>query len=106
MNTAGYELGLSLRLNFLDFGGAMTIEALESCPWAALGLPGERHALALRLDGQGASAAADSFLSGLEEREFALDGYILADIALVERSGGGSMVRLVLEALTVAADQG
>jgi hypothetical protein len=84
-------------------GRPATVEELSSRGWASITFTGARHELTLRLEGGGADAAADGFLAGLTEREFALRGHILADIALLadERRDGGELVRLRLEALTV-----
>jgi hypothetical protein len=101
--TAGEQLNRALTMNFLNFAGVTAIEAPVSRRWASVTFSGERHRLRLHLGGAGAAAAADAFLDGLDEREFALRGHILADIALVgdEREDDG--VRLTLEALTVEA---
>jgi hypothetical protein len=100
---AGAELVRALRGWFAGFAGALSVEEPASRRWASVTFSGERHRLRLRLGGAGAGAAADAFLDGLDEREFALRGHILADIALVgdEREEDG--VRLTLEALTVEA---
>ncbi|MEA3013283.1 MAG: hypothetical protein QOD42_1828 [Sphingomonadales bacterium] len=99
--TAGDALKRALRVYFVKLGAAVAIESLASRPWASITLSGERHRLSLCLPGPGAAAAADAFLDGLAERDFALGGHILADIALVERSEEDEQVRLILEALTV-----
>lgn len=100
---AGPELKRAVRACFTALGAPLTIEALASRPWASITFSGERHRLTLCLPGPGARAAVDAFLDGLEEREFALRGHLLADIAAagVESDADGQ-VRLVLEALTVA----
>ena len=99
---AGAELKRALRGYFVELGAPVTVEALASRPWASITFAGERHRLALCLPGPGAAAAADTFLDGLEERDFVLRGHILADIEAigVERDSDGQ-VRLVLDALTV-----
>ena len=91
---------------FAGFGGAFRLEALASRPWASVTFSGARHEIAISLEGQGAAAAADLFLVGLDEAEFELAGHILADIAVAgdERSSGGDSVRLRIEALTVRDD--
>lgn len=97
---AGIELERALAVQFVNFAGTVGIE-LASRPWASITFSGARHRLVLRIAGAGAAAAADAFLDGLEGREFALRGHILADIVVVRevREPGG--VRLTLEALTV-----
>lgn len=94
-----------LRVHFVHFAGVVVVEASISQPWASATFSGARHLLTLCLDGPGARAAAAAFLAGIEEREFALKGHILADIAAVDlREDGENLVRLTLEALTVEAD--
>ena len=102
LTAAGAELKRALRAWFVGVGAAVTFEALASRPWASITFAGERHRLALSLPGPGAQAAVDAFLDGLEEREFALRGHILADIEAtgVARDADGP-IRLALEALTV-----
>jgi hypothetical protein len=87
-----------------DFDGLARVEALKSRSWASITFSGERHRLVLRIEGAGARAAADRFLDSLAEREFDLEGHILADIAPVADERDANGVRLSLEALTVEAD--
>jgi hypothetical protein len=98
---AGDALKRALRAHFVHLGAAVAIESLASRPWASITFSGERHRLVLCIPGPGAAAAADAFLDGLDERDFALRGHILADIVLAERRDEDEQVRLVLEALTV-----
>lgn len=98
---AGEELKRAIAIFFVGLGGILEFEALHSRPWASITFSGERHVLGLRLLGPRAQSAADAFLDGLSEREFALRGHILVDIAARERADEGDMVRLTLEALTV-----
>jgi hypothetical protein len=102
--TAGEQLKRALGDHLVHFAGAIAIEAPVSRRWASVTFSGERHRLRVYLGGAGAAAAADAFLDGLDEREFALRGHILADIALVGDEREGDAVRLTLEALTVEAD--
>ena len=88
-------------VTFVTFASLATI---ESRPWASVTFTGERHRLTLKLAGPEAEAAADSFLTGLGERDFPLRGHILIEIACVGDSRGEDEVRLTLEALTVEAD--
>lgn len=99
---AGAELKRALRATFVTFGAPVVFESLTSRPWASITFSGERHRLVLCVPGPGAQAAVDAFLDGLEDREFALRGHVLADIeaAGVERDSDGQ-IRLTLEALTV-----
>ena len=101
LSDAGAQLERAIRGAFAGFAGAVEVDEVASRPWVSLTFAGARHRLGVRIAGQTAGVAASAFLAGLEEREFALHGHILADIALVEevRDGGGA--RLTLEALTV-----
>lgn len=102
LTVAGAELRRVLRLYFAGLGAPVTFELVASRPWASITFSGERHRLALCLPGPGAQAAVDAFLDGLEDREFALRGQLLADIEAtgVARDADGQ-IRLTLEALTV-----
>jgi hypothetical protein len=104
--TGAAALARALRVNFVKFSGRFEIEELTSRPWASATFSGARHRLILRLEGPGAGAAADGFLDGLAERDFELNGHVLADIALARdsREDGDDRVRLTLEALTVESD--
>ncbi len=100
----GKALIRAISESFANFGGACAIEELVSRSWASITFTGARHLLCLRVDGDGAEAAADAFLTDLDEREFDLCGHILADIALVsQESAEDGAIRLRLEALTVEA---
>jgi hypothetical protein len=101
VSRAGAALRRALRASFT---GLATITRHESCGWASISSSGERHRLVLRLEGDSAAADADRFLDGLAEREFALAGHILADVALVADERDARAVRLTLEALTIAVD--
>lgn len=104
-NDATTALLRALRARFAGFE-PIVFEEITSRSWASITFTGARHDISVRLDGDGADAAAAAFLTNLEAAEFRLRGHILADIALVskERSTGpeGSpRVRIRLEALTV-----
>lgn len=81
----------------LDF----RIEELRSRSWASITFTGARHELHFRVEGEGAEAAAEAFVEGLEAAEFELRGHILADIALVSDRRGAQSASLRIEALTV-----
>lgn len=102
LTDAGAELRRALGANFVTLGAAIAFESLTSRPWASITFAGERHKLILCLPGPGAQAAVDAFLDGLEDREFALRGHIVADIEAtgIQRDGDGQL-RLTLEALTI-----
>ncbi len=82
-------------VNFVNF------ERVQSREWASITFTGARHEVTIRLDGEGAEAAADRFAAGLDATEFRLRGHILADIVLVGRERTEHGVHLQLEALTV-----
>ncbi len=82
-------------VNFVNF------ERVQSREWASITFTGARHEVAIRLQGDGAEAAADRFAAGLDATEFRLRGHILADIVLVARERTEDGVHLQLEALTV-----
>ena len=84
--------------------GRISVEEVRSRSWASVTFSGARHDLALRLEGDGAEAAAERFLGGLEAAEFPLDGHVLADISLVSQERRPGCVRIRLEALTVRDD--
>jgi hypothetical protein len=97
----GRELERALRGNLAGFAGSVEV-GMTSRPWASVTFSGAVHRIVLRLSGPGARAAADAFLAGLGERDFALGGHILADIAAGDRvEDREDRVRLRLEALTV-----
>lgn len=102
LTAAGAELRRALGVDFVNLGAAVTFDSLTSRPWASITFAGERHRLVLSLPGPGAQAAVDAFLDGLEDREFALRGHVVADIEAtgIERDADGQ-IRLTLEALTV-----
>jgi hypothetical protein len=99
---AGAGLRHALGASFVSLGAAVTFESLTSRPWASITFAGERHRVLLCLPGPGAQAAVDAFLEGLEDREFALRGHVVADIEAtgIQRDGDGQ-IRLTLEALTI-----
>ena len=82
-------------------GLGFTAEEVWSRHWASVTFTGARHEIAFRIEGAGAEAAAERFLSSLEAREFDLRGHIVADISLTARETGAGEVRIRLEVLTV-----
>ena len=101
LNDATTAFLRAVRVTFGSF--ALTVEEIRSRSWASATFTGARHELSFRIEGEGAGAAADTFLATLSAAEFDLRGHILADIALVaeERSESGGRVRISLEALSV-----
>ena len=87
------------------FEGEATAETLSCESWSSITFCGARLRLSLRIEGEGAEAAADGFLAGMTERDYRVPGHLLVDLALVsdERDAGGTRVALTLEAVTVEA---
>lgn len=101
---AGDELDRALKLYFSGFSGRVVIEGARSRSWASITFSGAHHRLSLLLDGHGAGEAVSAFLNGLGEREFALRGHLVADIAGDLDELREDWARLTLEALTVELD--
>ena len=99
---AADQLKRAIVADLTGFAGAIEVE-VESRGWASALFEGGQHRLTIRLSGPGAGAAADGFREGIAEREFALEGHILADIVPVRdsRETDGASVTLTLDALTV-----
>jgi hypothetical protein len=66
--------------------------------WASATFTGARHSLTLRA---GASPMLDAWLAGLSEAEFALRGYLVADIHVMRMTRAEGGVTVAIEALTV-----
>ena len=91
-------------VTFVTFTPYAMVGEIRSRAWASVTFTGERHRLTLTLTEPEAGAAADSFLTGLGERDFPMRGHILIDIACVGDERSEDKVRLTLEALTVEED--
>jgi hypothetical protein len=87
-------------VNLMNFGPPQ-FEEIRSRSWASVTFTGARHEIAMRLEGEGAEAAARDFADSLDVTEFRLRGHILADIALVAQETVPGGMRLRIEALTV-----
>lgn len=79
------------------------LSAIVTTDWHSLTLDGERHQLSLRLTGPDAATAASALGDGLEDAEFAIPGWIVADIALqsVAVTDSDGSVVIEIEALTI-----
>ena len=66
--------------------------------WASATFTGARHVLGLTA---APSPLLDFWLVGLSEAEFALRGYLVADIHVTRMARDGDRVTIALEALTV-----
>jgi hypothetical protein len=100
VNDATTALLRAIRGAFESFAG-FVLEDIRSRSWASVTFSGARHTLAFRLEGEGAEAAAERFVEGLEAADFTLRGHILADIALIGEEREPGRARIQLEALTV-----
>jgi len=100
LTDAATALLRAVSVRFGHFAG-FAVEELRSRSWASADFRGARHELALRLEGEGAEAAAERFLSGLEPRDFELRGHLVAGLALVAEERRPGCARIRLEALTV-----
>ena len=73
--------------------------------WASVTFCGARHRYALRVSGEKAGQAVDRAIDTLSAQDFAIEGHVVADIALVERQvRARDLIELELEALTVEAN--
>ncbi len=90
----------AIRATFATFADFF-LEEIRSRAWASVTFSGARHELVFRLEGAGADAAAERFVSQLSAAEFDLRGHILADIALVSDERRPGCARISVEALTV-----
>ena len=101
----GDRLARALCAAFEGFDVATRSEILANRSWTSINFSGERHAFRLTIEGEAAGAAADAFLAGLAEAEFALPGHYVVDIGVVgdERDADAGRVRLGIEAVTVEA---
>ena len=100
LTDAATALLRAVRVHFVHFAG-FVLEEVRSRGWASVTFRGARHEIAFRLEGEGAEAAAERFLSGLRASEFALAGHLLADVSLVAEDRRPGCARIRLEALTV-----
>ena len=103
MTDAATALLQAVRLNivnFMNFTG-FALDEIRSRRWASVTFQGARHELAFRLEGEGAEEVARRFLSGLDARNFALRGHLVADISLMAQERRPGLARIRLEVLTV-----
>lgn len=90
----------AIRVTFENFAH-FEIEEIRSRRWASVTFQGARHELVFRLEGEGAEEAAERFLAGLDARNFALRGHLVADVSLVAQERRPGFARIRLDALTV-----
>jgi len=103
LTDAASALLRAVRVHFAHFAG-FVLEEVRSRGWASVTFRGARHELVFRLEGEGAGEAAGRFLSGLDPRDFALRGHLLADLSLVAEERRPGWARIRLQALTVEED--
>lgn len=80
-----------------DAGAGARVADIASSPWASATFVGERHRLSMTLPSPG----ADRMERDLPERDFAIFGHLVADIAIVGRADREGHARLTIEALTI-----
>ena len=78
-------------------GDSATLDHGTSEPWASATFTGARHLLRLALP----PAAADGFVLGLDEHEFAIPGHIVADVIVTARRESEAATILEIAALTI-----
>ena len=100
---AGGELLRALADSVAGLDVRVAVEQVSSRDWASITFSGARHRLRLRLEGREAPAAARA-LRRLDEESLALRGHLLADLSAEFVEEQADQVRLMVEALTVAAD--
>lgn len=107
MNIAMSQAASGLLRALLDRAGSergrILLSEFQSVDWQSLTLAGERHVIRLRVPGPGAEMLVRGFIDGIEDAEFAIYGFILADIAVAGTPTlelDGSVI-LAIEALTV-----
>lgn len=79
------------------------LSAVATSDWHSLTLEGERHRFALRLAGPDSRRAAVRLCDGIEDAEFTVPGWIVADVA-VDREpviAADGAVEIGIEALTI-----
>lgn len=80
--------------------GEFRIEEAESTAWASATFAGGRHVATLELAGADGACRAATVADGIAEREFALPGLLVADIAAARMSGASLTIEaLILEDL-------
>lgn len=79
-------------------GHGITIDAIESTPWASATFNGARHRVGL---GGRATAELEAWLRALPEAELPLRGHLVADLALLSSETDGDRLRAEIEVLTV-----
>lgn len=81
---------------------AAKIRSSSQHRWSSVTFVGARHRYALCISGDGAETLVDRATAAMIGEDFAIEGHIVADIAVAgRRSCGPCMVEIEFEALTV-----
>ncbi len=73
-------------------------------PWASVTFEGERHEFALLVEGAAAAQVAQGLQRTIKCEEFDIKGHLVADIQINRLSAAADIVRMDIEALSVALD--
>ncbi|MEO8547023.1 MAG: hypothetical protein ABI422_01520 [Sphingomicrobium sp.] len=87
-----------------DQSDRILLSEIQSVDWQSLTFTGETHVMTLRVPGPDADQLVGRLTNGIEDAEFSIPGYLLADIVVaggLNRALDGS-ITLEIEALTVA----
>jgi hypothetical protein len=74
-----------------------------STPWASVTFTGARHDIELVVEGDNALDSARFFVDSSPAADYAIEGHLVADVAVTSYLIMGDDVRLSLEILTVEA---
>ena len=77
------------------------IRVIHERPWHSLTFFGAQICLSVALRGNNHASRAAAFDRTLPTREFHLRGQLVADIAVIERSGSDNETRMLIDALVL-----
>lgn len=77
------------------------IRVIHERPWHSLTFSGAQICMSVALRGNSHASRAAAFDRTLPTHEFDLQGQLVADIAVIERSGGDNETRLLIDALVL-----
>lgn len=96
--------GLGRMLSAMFRPATAELQSSSQRRWASVTFNGARHRFSLRVSGDDADGAVAHAIGALAQQDFALEGHVVADVALVERHRSGpGLFEIELEALTVEA---
>jgi hypothetical protein len=77
-----------------------------SVDWQSLTFSGERHHIKLRVPGPNSGEIVERMCAGLDEAEFSIPGFVVADIAVTGQatSAFDGSTSVAIEALTLSED--